>query len=141
MLGCVPIFTKERFSAPFFHEAINWSAISLHVPPSELPALPAILARTDGAALRRAAAGMRRALLWSSIYGSCHLQPAEGGAADAFDTLMAVLAQPRVHFTLSDAHRAPRAPEQLPQLARWLRAHGGAECVESLEPSKGGTRS
>ena len=50
--------------------------------------------------MRRAAASMRRRLLWTSIYGSCHLRPGEGGAADAFDSVMAILATPRRHFQL-----------------------------------------
>mgnify|MGYP003317039739 CR=1 FL=1 len=43
MLGCVPLFTKERFSFPVFHEEIDWAALSLHVPPAELPRLPQLV--------------------------------------------------------------------------------------------------
>ena len=46
----------------------------------------------------------------------------EGGELDAFDTLMQVLRIPRVHFQLSDAHRAPRAPELHRALGGWLRS-------------------
>ena len=128
MLGCVPVFSKERFSVPFFEQAINWSTISLHVPPADMPRLPQILASADADALRRAAAGMRRRLLWASMYGPCHLRPHEGGEEDAFDTLMRVLAVPRRQFTLSDAHRAPRAPETHRTLRPWLRARGASSC-------------
>ena len=74
MLGCVPVFTKERYSYPFFHQVINWSAISLHVPPDRMPQLADILSNADFEKLRRAAAPMRRRLLWTSLYGSCHLR-------------------------------------------------------------------
>lgn len=131
MLGCVPLYSKERFSHHLFDEVINWSAISLHVPPVDMPRLPNILERSDADAMRRAIGGMRRRLLWSSIYGPCHLRHGEGGTADAFDTLMEVLAKPRVHFRLSADHRAPRAPEQLPDLRPWLRKHGGGYCTAS----------
>ena len=130
MLGCVPILTKERFSDDLFGEAINWSAISLHVPPAEMPHLPSIIRRTDVDQLRRNAAHMRRRLLWSSLYGPCHLQPGEGGDEDAFDTLMEVLQIPRRHFAVSDEHRAPRAPEMMDELNPWLRARGGEECTK-----------
>ena len=54
----------------------------------------------------------------------------EGGELDAFDTLMQVLRIPRVHFQLSDAHRAPRAPELHRALGGWLRSlEGGARCA------------
>ena len=130
MLGCVPIFSKERFSSAFFHEAINWSAISLHVPPSDMPRLPQILQASDAAAMRAAASGVRRRLLWASIYGGCHLVgPDEGGKADAFDTLMQVLAVPRRHFGVSAIHSAPRAPEQHHKLTAWLQHQGGAYCA------------
>ena len=129
LLGCVPVFTTERFSHALLDDAINWSAISLHVPPSDVPHLPKILARADGSALRRAAAGVRRRLLWASIYGPCHLRAHEGGGSDAFDTLMEVLATPRRHFERSAEHRAPRAPEARGSLAAWLRARGGGYCV------------
>ena len=130
MLGCVPIFSKEAYSRPFFAEAINWSAISLHVPPSEMPRLPQILAASDPVAMRAAASGMRRRLLWASIYGACHLEAHEGGDADAFDTLMQVLAVPRRHFAVSAMHSAPRAPEVFRHLRPWLRGlRGGAYCA------------
>ncbi|KAL3917847.1 MAG: hypothetical protein SGPRY_006242 [Prymnesium sp.] len=57
-LGCIPVFTKE------------------------------ILDASDSEKLRRAIADVRRRLLWTSLYGSCHLGPDEGGQEDAFDTLM-----------------------------------------------------
>ena len=131
MLGCVPIFTKERFSYAFFDSALNWSAISVHVPPAEIPKLPTILSRIDPNLLRRAAASIRRRLLWASIYGACHLRGrSAGGTSDAFDTLMAVLATPRRHFAISDDHREPRAPDRHEDLAAWLRQRGGAYCVD-----------
>ena len=133
MLGCVPIYSKERFSRDIFDEAIDWTKVALHVPPSEMPRLPQILERVDAEALRAAAAGMRRRLLWSSIYGPCHLADGEGGGADAFDTLMEVLATPRRHFRVTDAHRAPRAPEQHKDLKAWLRRHGGDYCTATLQ--------
>ena len=131
MLGCVPLYSKERFSRPLFEEAVNWSSISLHVPPVDMPRLPQILAGADVEGMRAAISGVRRRLLWTSIYGPCHLREGEGGEADAFDTLMEVLAKPRVHFRLSADHRAPRAPEQMPDLKRWLIQHGGAYCTQS----------
>ena len=133
MLGCVPIYSKERFSRDIFDEAIDWTKVALHVPPSEMPRLPQILERVDAEALRAAAAGMRRRLLWSSIYGPCHLADGEGGGADAFDTLMEVLATPRRHFRVTNAHRAPRAPEQHKDLKAWLRRHGGDYCTATLQ--------
>lgn len=45
-LGCVPLRTKERFSYEFFHEAIDWSALSVRRAAesnSALPYLPAPL--------------------------------------------------------------------------------------------------
>lgn len=133
MLGCVPLVTKELFSFPILHERINWSSISLHVPPAQMPRLAQILKSTDIERLRRNGAPMRRRLLWTSIYGTCHLRPAEGGMADAFDTLMEVLASPRVHFRLSEAHRAPRAPEMMDQLYPWLRERGGDFCTKGYQ--------
>jgi hypothetical protein len=111
-------------------QAIDWSSISLHVTPHEVPLLNQTLRQADAAALRRAAAPLRRRLLWASIYGECHLLPGEGGEADAFDTLMEVLARPRVHFRPGEAHTAPRAPELLKDLDGWLRrAPGGEVCA------------
>ena len=127
MLGCVPLFTKERFSFPVFHEEIDWKSLSLHVPPAELPRLPQLLEAADVEAKRARLGGVRRRLLWASIYSDCRLAPGEGGAADAFDTLMATLRRPRVHFRRGAEHRAPRAPEQLPRLDAWMRALPGAE--------------
>ena len=129
MLGCVPVLSKELYSHELLDEAIDWAAISLRVPPAQMPRLPAILGAADAEAMRRAAGGLRRRLLWASIYGGCHLAPAEGGAADAFDTLMAVLAKPRRHFALLAEHRAPRAPELRRDLDGWLRERGGARCA------------
>ena len=74
MLGCVPVFSKERFSVPFFEQAINWSTISLHVPPADMPRLPQILASADADALRRAAAGLRRGRKYKSMAGLGVLQ-------------------------------------------------------------------
>ena len=67
----------------------------------DMPRLPQILKAADAERLRRNAASIRRRLLWASIYGSCHLAPGEGGKADAFDSLMEVLALPRQHFVPS----------------------------------------
>ena len=116
-----------------FHEAIDWSTISLHVPPADMPKLDAILKSVDVEKLRRASGPMRRRLLWTSIYGSCHLHEGEGGAADAFDTLMEVLNKPRRHFALSDDHRAPRAPEMMDELNPWLRKRGGDFCTKGYQ--------
>ena len=123
MLGCVPLFTKERFSFPVFHEEIDWKSLSLHVPPAELPRLPQLLEAADVEAKRARLGGVRRRLLWASIYSDCRLAPG-GGAADAFDTLMATLRRPRVHFRRGAEHRAPRAPELLPRLDVDARAAG-----------------
>ena len=135
LLGCVPLVTKELFSYSIFHEAIDWSSISLHVPPAQMPALPALLARTDVEALRRAAAPLRRRLLWTSIYGDCHFRKGEGGEADAFDTLMDVLRTPRRQaFSVTAAHKAPRAPELLDELFPWLRRlPDGAACTKGFQ--------
>ena len=132
LLGCVPLVTKEAFSANILEEAIDWAAIALHVPPAALPALVRRLDAADADALRRAAGAMRRRLLWTSIYGGCGLADGAGGAADAFDTLMQVLRAPRRHFVLSAAHRAPRAPELHRDLGKWLHAlPGGARCAHN----------
>ena len=58
MLGCVPLYSKERFSRPLFEEAIDWSTISLHVPPVDMPRLPQILAKADVEAMRAAISGV-----------------------------------------------------------------------------------
>ena len=136
MLGCVPVLSKE-LSANFFDEVIDWDAISLRVPPL-MPPLPSRLAAADAAALRRAAGNLRRRLLWTSIYGGCHLDgESDGGRADAFDTLMEVLARPRRHFVRSAAHALPggptRAPEFLYDLYPWLRQRGGDECTRATQ--------
>ena len=115
------------------HEAIDWKAISLHVPPADMPRLLDILANTSIEALRTSAAPMRRRLLWTSIYGTCHLRPGEGGTADAFDTLMQVLAKPRRHFAVVADHRAPRAPEMMDELYPWLKARGGDFCTRGYQ--------
>ena len=133
MLGCVPIFTKELYSYPMFHEVIDWRKISLHVPPAEMPKLLAVLNRADVEALRRAGGPIRRRLLWTSIYGNCHFRDGEGGDADAFDTLMEVLRKPRRHFELSSDHKAPRAPEMLDELYPWLRQRGGEACTHGYQ--------
>ena len=131
-LGCVPIFTKELYSYPFFHHAINWSAFSLHVPPHKMPQLTSILAAADAEKLRRNMANVRRRLLWTNLYGTCHLKRGEGGQADAFDTLMDVLRTPRRHFELGPDHLAPRSPEMLWQLNPWLKERGGEECTKGF---------
>lgn len=129
----MPLITKELYSFNFFHEVIEWSNLSLHVPPVQMPNLVALLDEADAEAKRRAAAAVRRRLLWTSIYGSCHLGPDEGGAHDAFDTLMDVLRRPRRHFALSDVHAAPRAPEMLDELYPWLKQHGGGFCTKGYQ--------
>ena len=116
-----------------FHEVIDWQKISLHVPPAQMPQLLAVLKRADIESLRRAGAPMRRRLLWTSIYGTCHLREGEGGGADAFDTLMEVLAKPRKHFQLSGDHKAPRAPEMLDELYPWLKQRGGEPCTHGYQ--------
>ena len=103
-----------------------------------MPQLPSRLAAADAAALRRAAGNLRRRLLWTSIYGGCHLDgESDGGRADAFDTLMEVLARPRRHFVRSAAHALPggptRAPEFLYDLYPWLRQRGGDECTRATQ--------
>jgi len=133
MLGCVPLITKERSSYPLFHEAINWSAISLHVPPADMPKLTQLVRQADVEALRKAGGPIRRRMLWTSIYGPCHLREREGGTADAFDTLMETLRKPRRHFALSADHHAPRAPEMMDQLNKWLRSRGGEECTRGYQ--------
>jgi len=133
LLGCVPVLTKEMYSFNFFHEVINWSSLALHAPPVSVPRLPSILASAPLEQLRAAAVGMRRRLLWASIYGACHLAPGEGGDADAFDSLMQVLRSPRVHFRRSAVHAAERAPEMLDELYPWLKAHGAPECTQGYQ--------
>jgi hypothetical protein len=133
MLGCVHLITKERFSFPMFHEVLDWPAISVHVPPAKMPQLVEILNRVDIEALRRAGGGIRRRLLWASLYGTCHLREGEGGVADAFDTLMEVLAKPRRHFKIGEEHREPRAPEMLDELNPWLRQRGGDFCTKGYQ--------
>ncbi|KAL1526918.1 hypothetical protein AB1Y20_015609 [Prymnesium parvum] len=128
-LGCVPIFTKERYSYPFFHHAINWSMISVHVPPDQMPHLPQILANTDVEKLRAAMSNVRRRLLWTGLYGACHLQAEEGGKYDAFDTLLQELKTPRKHFKLTLDHKGPAAPERLYELNDWLRQRNGDFCT------------
>ena len=66
-------FSKERFSSELLDEAINWTSIAVRVPPNRMPRLSAALAGVDADALRRAAASLRRRLLWTSIYGNCEL--------------------------------------------------------------------
>lgn len=133
MLGCVPLVTKELYSYPILHEAIDWSSISLHVPPAQMPKLKSILANADIEKLRRAGGPVRRRLLWTSIYGTCHFREGEGGKADAFDTLMTVLAKPRRHFQPSADHTAPRAPEMMDELNDWLKARGGDFCTKGYQ--------
>ena len=45
MLG--PTCVQELFSFGILHEAVNWSAISVHVPPAQMPRLDRILAAAD----------------------------------------------------------------------------------------------
>uniref|UniRef100_A0A7S4B586 Exostosin GT47 domain-containing protein n=1 Tax=Chrysotila carterae TaxID=13221 RepID=A0A7S4B586_CHRCT len=137
MQGCVPVVTKELHSHQFFDEVINWSKLQLRVPPSEVPHLPSRLRGVDVEELRRAGQRMRRRLLWASIYGSCQLRgegaQAEGGSADAFETLMEVLRTPRRHFVRGAEHEAERAPEMLADLYPWLRARGGEACTRAYQ--------
>eukprot|EP00966_Prymnesium_polylepis_P072157 1675762-Prymnesium_polylepis.1 len=97
-----------------------------------MPRLPSILAAADVERLRAAMSTVRRRLLWTQLYGTCHLQPGEGGDKDAFDTLMEVLRTPRRHFELEGDHTAPRAPEMLYQLNDWLKARAGDECTRGF---------
>ncbi|KAL1496641.1 hypothetical protein AB1Y20_014244 [Prymnesium parvum] len=137
-LGCVPLFTKERFSFDFFHEAINWTEAAVFVPPVEMPRLLQMLPSGEELLrMRRAGARLRRRLLWTSIYGDCHLPRGDGHEPDAFDTLMQVLRQPRRYFKLSSVHYAPRAPELLKDLDPWLEAHGGASLDDAAHKAEG----
>ena len=133
LLGCVPLITKEAYSYEFFHEVINWSTIALHVPPAQMPSLLERIHAADVEGMRRAATAIRRRLLWTSIYGACHLRPGEGGHADAFDSLMESLRVPRRHFVRSADHAAPRAPELLDELNPWLRRRGGEQCTHGYQ--------
>ena len=82
--------SREEEDVGLARHTAEASFLIWQVPPSEMPRLPAIVAAKDASALRRAASRMRRRLLWTSIYGTCRLEPGEGGDADAFDTLMEV---------------------------------------------------
>lgn len=92
------------------------------VPPVDMPGLRGALERVAPRLQQMRSAGMqvRRRLLWTSIYGPCHLADGEGGGVDAFATLMQVLGRRRRHFALSADHRAPRAPEMFDDLDPWL---------------------
>jgi len=123
LLGCVPLVTKEAYSYEFFHETLNWTAAALFVPPAEMPSLLARLPTPSTLrAMRHAGEALRRRVLWTSIYGDCHLGApmhrtgSDDDGEDAFDTLLRVLRAPRRHFRISAAHRAPRAPELLSEL-------------------------
>ena len=61
-------------------QALDWDNLSVHVPPVQMPELSETLDRVDAEAKRAAGAAVRRRLLWTSIYGSCHLRDGEGGA-------------------------------------------------------------
>ena len=100
-----------------------------------MPWLVDILKGADIEKLRRAGGLIRRRLLWTSIYGPCHLREGEGGRADAFDTLMTALANPRRHFNISEDHRKPRAPEMMDELYPWLRKLGpeGEPCTHGYQ--------
>jgi hypothetical protein len=91
-VNCVPVFTVPN-GEPTLAELVPWDALSLDVPVSALPQLPALLRAVgsrDLARMRRGLACARRFLWYASLYGAC----AEGlrGMPDAFDGLMAVLA-------------------------------------------------
>ena len=74
-----------------------------------MPRLPQILAATDVEKLRRAMSNVRRRLLWTKLYGSCHLRAGEGGDADAFDTLMQAGPLPVPPSTSATPHASPHA--------------------------------
>jgi len=138
LLGCVPLFTKESYSHHFFDEpgsALEWSNMSLSVPPAQMPQLSELINAAAPRLERLRATGFakRRRLLWTSIYTSCHLRPGEGGEADAFETLMALLRTPRVHFQRAKEHQEPRAPEMLADLYPWLKSRGGQECTHGYQ--------
>jgi len=133
MMGCVPLLTKELYSFNFFHEVLEWRNLSVHVPPMLVPDLSSLLDEVDVEAMRAAATAVRRRLLWTSIYGSCHLAEGEGGGLDAFDTLMEVLRRPRTHFKLSSVHNAPRAPEMLDELYPALKKLHHPECTQAYQ--------
>ena len=75
-------------------QVLEWRNLSVHVPPMLVPELSSKLDAVDVEAMRAAATGVRRRLLWTSIYGSCHLAEGEGGGLDAFDTLMEARTSP-----------------------------------------------
>ena len=133
MLGCVPVITKELVSHNFFDEVINWTSISLHVPPVQMPYMLETMRKTSVEQLRETAIQMRRRLLWTRLYGTCHLRHGQGGDKDAIDTLLENLRIPRRHFAPSKEHAAPHAPELLMNLYPWLRKHGGSECTRSAQ--------
>ena len=98
--GCIPVF-----SVPDGHhtleEVLPWERMSLHVPPEQLPQLPAILdnvSATARDAMRTELRGWRHALWYSSIYGECTAAPdapprAAAAPRDAFEGLMRLLAR------------------------------------------------
>lgn len=125
--------TGTRHTTASFAQVIDWARLALHVPPADMPRLVEALDATAAEAMREAAIHSRRRLLWASIYGSCHLAEGEGGAHDAFDTLMQVMRRPRRHFALSEIHEAPRAPEMMDELYPWLRERGGGFCTKGYQ--------
>ena len=85
-------------------QVLEWHNLSVHVPPMLVPDLSSLLDEVDVEAMRAAATAVRRRLLWTSIYGSCHLAEGEGGGLDAFDTLM----EARIYiYTLMEARPNP----------------------------------
>ena len=94
--GCIPVFTlgpAGSDDALPFDELLPWPRFSLRVPTNSLDKLPSILrgqARETGL-IRRMRRGLGcawRALMWTSLKGSCFGESVHG---DAFDALMAVL--------------------------------------------------
>lgn len=149
-------FSKERFSSELLDEAINWTSIAVRVPPNRMPRLGTVLAGVDADALRRAAASLRRRLLWTSIYGNCELgdhgtcpergacQPPPHGCAPVLtarsDSLLGYVhsshSQKAANSTRSTrscrccAYRASTFSSQMPIVRRGLRSCTG--------PSEGG---
>ena len=92
-LGCIPVLTLPD-GHHTLEEILPWNEMAIHVPPERLKELPSILRAVPQKEIER----MRRKLkcaqkyLWyASVYGEC-APGLGGGAPDAFDALMRVLA-------------------------------------------------
>jgi len=88
--GCIPVFTLPNGHFAF-DELLPWKSMAVMVNRSDLPNLPAILAKYSAADRERMRTQLRCAwprLWFSSIYGSCF---GDNPRFDAFDALMATL--------------------------------------------------